>query len=208
VQQQQQQQQQAPAAPAPTPPGNGALKGSAPPTFKGERSKSHKFLLAFEIFCVANRTNDTLRNPVTRIATALTYMDGPLINPWKEDQLRKLEACLTAGTPDNSKDHWVEFLADFNTSFGDANERQDSWSKLMHVKQEDDLDIFITTFCCLAGKALASLDDLGTTEIFKYVLKEPLAREIIKQLIYNPRVPWTFQQWEDATRDCHMKWQN
>ena len=30
--------------------GNGALKGSPPPIFKGERSESAKFLMAFTIF--------------------------------------------------------------------------------------------------------------------------------------------------------------
>ena len=61
--------------------GNGALKGSPPPIFKGERSESAKFLMAFTIFRVANQSNETLTNPVTRVATALTYMDGPLVNP-------------------------------------------------------------------------------------------------------------------------------
>ena len=86
---QQQAQGQAPAAPQQ---GNGALKGSMPPVFKGECTKSYKFLMAFRTFCIANRTNETLINPVTRITTALTYMDGPLVDPWKEDQLNKLEA--------------------------------------------------------------------------------------------------------------------
>ena len=34
--------------------GNGTLKGSPPPIFKGERSESSKFLMAFTIFQVAN----------------------------------------------------------------------------------------------------------------------------------------------------------
>ena len=89
--------------------GNGALKGSPPPIFKGERSKSTKFLMAFTIFRVANRSNETLTNPVTRVATALTYMDGPLVDPWKEDQLRKLEARITAGTADTDEAHWTAF---------------------------------------------------------------------------------------------------
>ena len=80
-----QQQAQQPAQAAAAHIGNGAFKGSAQPIFKGERSKSTKFLMAFRIFCVTNQTNETLVNPVTRIATALTYMDRPLINPWKED---------------------------------------------------------------------------------------------------------------------------
>ena len=199
---QQQAQGQAPAAPQ----GNGALKGSAPPVFKGEHTESHKFLMAFRTFCVANRNNETLINPVTRIATALTYMDGPLVDPWKEDQLNKLEARILAGTPETSEDHWVAFINDFEAAFGNINERQDSWAQLIKLKHGDDLDLFIITFKRLAGKAGANLDDLGTTELFKYGLKEGLAKEIMQMPTYNPRIAWTFQQWEDAAKDCHMKW--
>ena len=176
--------------------------------FKGERSESTKFLMAFRIFRVANRTNETLINPVTRIATALTYMDGPLIDPWKEDQMRKLEDRLAAGVADTSEDHWTAFLNDFEVAFGNTNERQDSWSKLTKLEQGDDLDLYITTFRRLAGKAGANLDDLGTTEIFKYGLKPGLARKIMEMHTFNPRVPWTFQQWENAAKDSHMKWLN
>ena len=101
-----QQQAQQPAQAAVAHVGNGAFKGSAPPVFKGERNKSTKFLIAFRIFCIANRTNKTLINPVTWIATALTYMDGPLIDSWKEDQMRKLEDRLAAGVADTSEDRF------------------------------------------------------------------------------------------------------
>ena len=82
--------------------------------------------MAFTIFQVANRSNKTLTNPVTRVATALTYMDGPLIDPWKEDQLQKLEARITAGTADTNEAHWTTFKQDFEDAFGNTNERQDS----------------------------------------------------------------------------------
>ena len=135
-------------------------------------------------------------------------MDGPLVNPWKEDQLRKLETRITGGTADTDEAHWTAFKQDFEDTFGNTNERQDSWSKLTQLKQGDVLELFITTFRRLAGKAQANLDDLGTTEIFKYRLKEGLAHKIMEMPTFNPRVPWTFQQWEDAARDCHMMWLN
>ena len=45
-------------------------------------------------------------------------------------------------------------------------------------------------------------------EIFKYGLKEGLAHKIMEMPTFNLCVPWTFQQWKDAARDCHMKWLN
>ena len=122
--------------------------------------------------------------------------------------MRRLEDRLAAGIADTSEDHWTAFLTDFEAAFGNTNERQDFWSKLTKLKQGDNLDLYITTFRCLAGKAGANLDDLGTTEIFKYGLKPGLARKIMEMPTFNPRVPWMFQQWETAAKDSHMKWLN
>ena len=63
---------------------NSGLKGTPPPMFEGDRDKSHKFLVDFCIYKFANRNNDAMSNPATRVTTALTYMGGPLVNPWKE----------------------------------------------------------------------------------------------------------------------------
>ena len=122
--------------------------------------------------------------------------------------MRKLEDRLAAGVPDVSEDHWTAFLTDFKATFGNTNEQQDSWSKLTKLEQGDDLDLYITTFRCLTGKVGANLNNLGTTEIFKYGLKPGLARKIMEMPTFNPRIPWTFHQWETAAKDSHMKWLN
>ena len=63
---------------------NGRLKGTLPPIFNGNRDKSHNFIVNFGIYRFANRNNNAMSNPATCITTALTYMEGPLVNPWKE----------------------------------------------------------------------------------------------------------------------------
>ena len=63
---------------------NGRLKGTPPPMFNGDRDKSHKFLVDFCIYKFTNRNNDVMSNPATCVTIALTYMGGPLIDPWKE----------------------------------------------------------------------------------------------------------------------------
>jgi hypothetical protein len=55
---------------------NGSLKGNVPAPFDGTRSKSAGFLLAFNLFRAANRHNDAMANPFSRVTTALTYMTG------------------------------------------------------------------------------------------------------------------------------------
>ena len=63
---------------------NGRLKGTSPPMFNGDRDKSHKFIVDFRIYRFANRNNDAMSNPATHATTALIYMGGLLVDPWKE----------------------------------------------------------------------------------------------------------------------------
>jgi hypothetical protein len=75
-------QQQALAQPAGQPiqiNANGSLKGNALTLFDGTRAKSAGFLLAFNLFRAANRHNDAMANPFSRITTALTYLTGDAI---------------------------------------------------------------------------------------------------------------------------------
>ena len=73
-----------------TNPANGALKGNPPPTFTGDRSTTRKFINNFDLWKVINRQNDTIRKPFSRVVTLLTYMDSPLVDTWKEEQMHKL----------------------------------------------------------------------------------------------------------------------
>jgi len=69
---------------------NGGLKGTPPPYFSRDRDTSHNFLVNFGIFRFTNRNNDAMSNPATRVTTALTYMGGVLVDPWKEQQMTEL----------------------------------------------------------------------------------------------------------------------
>jgi len=62
-------------------PSNGGLKGTPPPPFEGDRNKSHAFLVAFGIFQFANRKNEAISNPAMCVTTALTYMQGNMMEP-------------------------------------------------------------------------------------------------------------------------------
>jgi hypothetical protein len=97
-QQQGTQQQAAPAMAAAT--NEGALKGNPPTPFTGERSKSRGFLNAFNLFKETNCHNETMRNPYSRVTSALTYMTSDLMESWKEDQLQQLQNRVAAGTLD------------------------------------------------------------------------------------------------------------
>jgi len=187
---------------------NGGFKGTPPQPFEGDRNKSHAFLVAFGIFRFTNRKNEAMSNPATRVTTALTYMQGNMMEPWKEEQMTKLEDRITGGTPDTEEIHWTEFEQAFKDAFTNANRKQEAFNSLIKLKHgPDGLDVFISEFKRLATAAGVLLDNHGTIYHFKQGLKLGLMQAIIASNAYTPQNPWTtFKEWEDNARSCHLKW--
>jgi hypothetical protein len=147
-QQQGAQQQTAPTTAAVT--NGGALKGNPPAPFTGERSKGRGFLNAFNLFKETNRHNETMKNPYSRVTSALTYMTSDLMESWKEDQLQQLQDHITAGTLDTDELHWQSFEMDFHNAFTNTNAAKEAWTELTKLKQGDSLDEYIAHFKQLA----------------------------------------------------------
>jgi len=80
-----------------TNPANGALKGNPPPIFNGDRSTIRKFINNFDLWKALNWHNDVMRKPFSRVVTLLTYMDSPLVDAWKEEQMHKLQEAMDDG---------------------------------------------------------------------------------------------------------------
>jgi len=126
---------------------NGGLKGTPPQPFEGDRNKSHAFLVAFGIFRFANQKNEAISNPATWVTTTLTYMQGNMMEPWKDEQMTKLEARIIGGVADTKEIHWTEFKQAFKDSFTNANRKQKAFNSLIKLKHgPDGLDIFIAEF--------------------------------------------------------------
>ena len=92
---------------------NGALKGNPPVILNGDRTKSSGFLITFKLFKAANRNNEAMSNPYSRVTTALTYMTGDTMEPWKEDQLNLLNGRVNTGILETDKQLWDLFEVDF-----------------------------------------------------------------------------------------------
>jgi len=142
------------------------------------------------------------------VTTMLTYMQGNMMEPWKEEQMTKLKAHIAGGTADTEEIHWTEFEQAFKDSFTNANRKQEAFNSLIKLKHgPDGLDIFISEFKQLATAARVQLDNHGTIYHFKQGLKPGLMQAIIASNAYVPANPWTmFQEWEDNVCSCHMKW--
>jgi len=188
---------------------NGGLKGTPPPHFSGDRDTSHNFLVNFGIFRFANRNNDAMSNPATRVTTALTYMGRTLVDPWKEQQMTELQACIARGTTDTDEVHWTTFEQAFKDTFYNTNIKAEAYQKLEKLKMENNLDVFISEFKRLVTASGIDINSHGIIHLFKKGLASGLITAIINSQNYNPRNPWTtFQPWEEATRACHLRWKH
>ena len=56
---------------------NGALKGNPPFIFNGNRQLSKKFLLAFQLWRMINKNNDTMKRPYSRVIASV-LRSGPV----------------------------------------------------------------------------------------------------------------------------------
>jgi len=186
---------------------NGGLKGTPPAPFDRDRKKSHAFLVAFAIYHFANQKNEAMSNAATCVTTCLTFMQGDMMEPWKEEQMIKLQVRLATGMDETDEDHWVAFEQDFKDSFTNTNRKNEAFNELTALRQKESLDIFISKFKQLATAAGVKLNDHGTIYLFKKGLKPALVQAIIASQGYNPQNSWmTFKPWKDAAHACHLKW--
>jgi len=189
-------------------PSNGALKGNPPFIFTGDRNTSRKFINNFDLWRLLNQHNDTMKKPLSRVVTLLSYMDGDKVDAWKEEQMHILEKAANDGIQETDEDLWKDFIERFRNAFTNQNQKEESYQKLCRLKQEDSLDDFFAKFKQLAFEAGVPLDDKGTIETLKHGMNKGLTSAIITSPNFDPTadVPWTFKQWEEQARQSHLKW--
>jgi len=189
-------------------PSNGALKGNPPFIFDGDRNKTSKFLLNWDLWHAVNRANDTMKKPFSRIVTMLSYMDGTRVDAWKEEQLHKLQEAADNRVQETDEKLWTEYLERFKNAFVNQNHRSEAYQELCKLKQGDSLDDFFAKFKQLAFEADVPLNDKGTIETLKHAMTQGLTSAIINSPTYDPtaKVPWTFKEWEEQARKSHLKW--
>jgi len=169
-----------------TSPANGALKGNPPPIFNGDRSTTRKFINNFDLWKAINQHNDTMKKPFSRVVTLLTYMDGSLVDAWKEEQMHKLQEAIDDGTQETDEDLWDSFIERFKNTFTNQNQKEEAYQKLCKLKQGESLDDFFAKFKQLAYEAGVPLDDKGTIETLKHAMNPPLTRAVIQSPDFNP----------------------
>jgi len=189
-------------------PSNGTLKGNPPPIFNGDRSTTRKFVNNFDLWKALNQQNDVMRKPFSRVISFLTYMDGSLVDAWKEEQMHKLQEAMDDGAQETDEDLWDSFIVRFKEAFTNQNQKEEAYQKLCKLKQGDNLDDFFVKFKQLSHEAGVPLDDKGTIETLKHAMKPPLTRAVIHSPNFDPNTdnPWTFKKWEEQARKSHQQW--
>ena len=156
-----------------------------------------------------NKNNDTMKRPYSRIIAALSYMDGPKVDSWKEEQTIRLDDEVGSGTLETDEALWEDFLPAFLKAFTNTNRKAEAYRELCELKQQDSLDSFFADFRRLVKDADIKLDDHGTIEILKNNMKGALVQAIIRSPNYDPTSdnPWKFKEWEKEAINQHIKWQ-
>jgi len=187
---------------------NGALKGNPPPIFDGDRSKSRTFLTAFYLWRLTNKNNNTMRKPYSCITALLSYMSGPQVDSWKEEQLDRLITEIDDGTQETDEVLWDNFIESFKQAYTNTNLREEAYQALCKLRQKESLDEFFANFKRLARDANVALNDHGTIKLLKNTLAGPLTQSVIQLPGYDVSADpgWTFKKWEEETRKQHLKW--
>jgi len=147
-------------------------------------------------------------NPATRTTTALSYIAGPLVEAWKEEQLTLLERNIAANVPEGNEAHWTTFQTNFTNAFTNMNKKNDTYRELQKLEHKDDLDTFIARFKQLVTAAELDIDSHGVIELLKQGLKKALIHNILTAQDYDPNATYTFADMEKHVRDSHLCWIN
>jgi len=163
--------------------------------FDGDRDKTHKFLLNWDLWAAVNQANDTMKKPFSRIIAMLSYMDGTCVDAWKEEQLQKLKEEMDDRALETDETLWDHFIERFKNAFVNQNYRSEAYQELCRLKQEERLDNFFAKFKQLLHEASIPLDDKGTIKTLKHAMAKGLTSTIINSPTFNPtaEVPWTFK---------------
>ena len=189
------------ATPAQNVPSNGGMRGVPPTIFDGTRSKADDFMGQFRRFKMVNRTHEAMKIPYDRVLTALTYMQGPLINDWIDQQEKKLAARTDTTkrnhVPETDEVLWNEFETAFLNAWTDTSKKQNAYDQLMRLMMNGwDVDTYIAMFDRLALAAGWDLDSEGTIAKFR----EGLTKGVHSKALDCDRIPHTIDEWKAAAR--------
>jgi len=97
---------------------------------------------------------EQLAIPYQRSMTFLSYIQGPIVNDWVEEQAQWLIDQVTGGVPHAEENLWTTIETRFCQAYTDTVEKQKAQHSIRDLKMKgDDLNGFIAQFATTAKKA-------------------------------------------------------
>ena len=187
--------------PTSNPPSAGGMRGVPPIIFDGTRSHADDFWGQLRRFKMVNRNHEAMKVPYDRVLTALTYMRGPLINDWVDQQEKKLAKRIDTSTTnwvtETNEILWTEFETAFLAAWTDTSKKQTAFDQLMRLTMNGwDVDTYIATFDRLTTAAGWDSNSEGTIAKFQ----EGLSKGIHSKALDRDHIPRTIDEWKAAAR--------
>lgn len=181
------------------PHGKGKIKD--PEVFNGDRSKTRSFLN--QLFLLFTARAHDFPDDTTKVATALSFMEGENINYWKDTAIRRAEEEVQPGIP-RGFDTWAVFKQNFQASFAPVDEVDDSMVNITTIQLKDyaSVDEFNARFMDLALKGNI-LDPTAQLALYRQALPEYLLRKIA---VSYP-APTTIAEWMTRTKELDHSYQ-
>jgi hypothetical protein len=162
--------------------GNGSLKGKAPKVFDRDRSKSKAFISDLRIYFQINQHKPNVTNCYSRVLLALSFIKGPNIVNWVDQQIDQLDKDLMSyqGDEDN-KDLYFNFQQRFKKTFISTILQEDTYVCMQNLKMKKDaLDEYIAEHRMLISELGWDKDSEMSCHSFWQGLSEPLAWKVIE----------------------------
>ena len=184
-----------------------SMIGHPPEIFDGQRKNASKFMTEFRLWEIINSQNGSIVNPLQRVALALSYMEGAMIEDWVSQQLDemliKVQGNQEVNPPipsmhlDTDERLWTDFVSDFKRAFTDMASADQTYAELTKlVMNGDEVDEHIIKFEHLMKKAGWERSSQGSLELFKQGLRVDFHWEILQK----DSIPRTLDEWQEAAR--------
>ncbi|KAJ8488068.1 hypothetical protein ONZ51_g3765 [Trametes cubensis] len=158
------------------PQGPGKDKIKDPEVFNGDQDKTRSFLN--QLFLLLTAQPHDFVNDYTKVATALSFMEGDNINYWKDITIQRAEEEIRPGVY-RGFDSWPVFKRNFLLAFAPVDEVDDSMVNLTTIQLKDysSVDKFNARFMDLALKGKI-LDPAAQLALYRNALPEYLLKKI------------------------------
>ncbi len=134
--------------------------------------------------------------------TFLSYIRGPLVDDWVQEQAQWLVDQTTAGVPQTEENLWHTIDTRFRQAYTDTTESAKAQHELktLHMTK-DNLDNFISQFQNLANKAGYDLDQRVTLDLFQNGLPNNLVWNCVK---FDH--PYDWNTWTNSAHQQHEEY--